>query len=234
MNVGLYSGAVSMQTQAKRLDTIAENLASLSLTGYKRFQEAFESYEIQGPGGRTLKGQRTLRLVDFSQGNLNRTGRDLDLALAGDGFFAVESPDGERYTRNGEFRTTSDGVLVNARGWPVAWETRSGLLDPTGEGVTVDETGSVRQGQTDLGRLRVVDFEDKQALVRGDAGTWIAPEGLAEATATATVQQGALEESNATAVVEMVEMIETQRHFDTLARTLSGIQEIEQRLTRSR
>ena len=222
-----------MQVQSRRMDSIATNLANLSVNGYKRFGEATEVFEVPGRHGQKLWGQRADAQVDFSQGNLNRTGRELDLALTGSGFFAVESPDGEVYTRDGEFQLTAEGNLVTMHGWPVAWSVRDGLIDPTGEQLAIDAEGNVRQGLVDIGRLRIADFSDPQSLRPGERGTWEAPAGLAEATPTAVVNQGALEESNATAVEEMVAMVATQRHFDVLTRTVSAIQEIEQRLTRS-
>lgn len=220
-----------MQAQTRRMDAIATNLANQGVSGFKRFGDATESYEVQGAHG-TLWGQRTDRQIDWSQGNLNRTGRELDLALFGEGFFAVESPEGERYTRDGEFHLTPEGSLVTSQGWAVAWEVRDGLVDPTGRALTVDGDGNVRQGEVEIGRLKLVDFVDKQALVPGGRGTWSAPAGAQEATVEAAVQQGSLEESNATSVEEMVSMIETQRHFDVLTRTVAAIQELEQRLNR--
>lgn len=233
MNVGQYRGAVAMQVTARRMDSIATNLANLSVNGYKAFEDASASYEVEGRHGK-LWGQTTDRRIDWSQGNLKRTGRELDLALFGEGFFAVESPDGERYTRDGEFQLTPEGNLITTQGWPVAWDVRDGLIDPTGSALTVDGDGNVRQGIVDIGRLRLVDFEDKQRMVPSERGTWAAPSGLGEATSTASVNQGALEESNTTAVDQMVSMIQTQRHFDVMARTVAAIKEIEERLTRSR
>jgi len=232
MNVGLYRGAVAMQLQMRRLDSISSNLANLGVSGYKRVGDASRSFEVQGPHGRVW-GQQADRSVDFAQGSLERTGRHLDLALQGPGFFAVEAPEGERYTRDGEFQLTPDGNLVTTQGWPVAWDVRDGLIDPTAEPLAIDADGNVRQGLNEIGRLRVVDFEDQQALLPGGRGTWRAPAGLAEATAEGAVHQDALEESNATAVSEMVAMVETQRQFDVLSRTVAAIQELDQRLMRS-
>lgn len=233
MNVGLYRSAVAMQTQAQRMDSIAVNLANTGVSGFKRFEQATESFEIQSKHG-PLRGQRASTQVDYAQGNMKRTGRDLDLGLSGQGFFAIETPGGEHYTRDGEFHLSPEGNLVTPKGDPVAWDVRNGLIDPVGVSLTVEGDGNVRQGQTPIGRLRIVDFEDRQALRPDGKGLWIAPDNAKEATATAVVNQGALEESNATAVTEMVNMIATQRQFDLLSRTVSAIQELEERLTRSR
>jgi len=99
--------------------------------------------------------------------------------------------------------------------------------------VKVDLDGTVRQGLVEIGRLRVVNYEDNQELVIDTNGCWSAPGNLPEATATAEVHQGAIEDSNATGVGEMIEMITAQRQFDSLARAMKSIQDSYSRLTRN-
>src|SRR5262245_9699618 len=143
-----------MAAQQRRLDSISANLANLGTTGYKRGVTAAHEIEVERPRGK-VRGVTTLAEVDFAQGNLQRTGRDLDFGLFGDGFFAVESPDGEVYTRDGAFQMTESGVLVSGEGFPVAWDQFQGAIDPVGLPVVVDEEGNVRQGVQDIGRLKV-------------------------------------------------------------------------------
>ncbi|MEW6073614.1 MAG: flagellar hook basal-body protein [Planctomycetota bacterium] len=232
MNVGLYRGAGALHAQQSRLEAIARNLANLSTVGYKRETEALRQHVVPGRGGER-RGVVIERTVDFSQGDLRRTGLPYDLALYGEGFFAVEGPDGEMYTRDGSFRLGPDGTLLTAEGHPVAWAELQRPIDPqSAHPPVVDGDGTVRQGGGDIGRLRIVDFADDQKLRPDGQGYWHAPADLSEATATAMVHQGALEESNATGIEEMIEMIGVQRQFDSVARAMKSIQESYSRLTR--
>lgn len=231
MNLGIYRAASSMTTHKKDLDVVAANLANVSTTGFKRSTSSIREFRISGQA-RDVRGLGTKHSVDFSQGELNRTGRQLDMALDGEGFFSLEGPDGEIYTRDGQFHMDQGGVLVNGEGMPVAWERLFAPIDPTGLPISVDPEGGVRQGQRDLGTLRIVNFEDPQRLRRLGPGTWAAPDGLQETTHTAAVHQFALEGSNTTAIEEMISMIAIQRSFESSARLLDTIKESYQRLTR--
>jgi flagellar basal body rod protein FlgG len=231
MNVGLYRSAVAMVTQAKRLETVAANLANLSTVGFKRGASATHQFEVQR-GKRTVRGLQVESKVDFSQGNLQRTGRDLDMGLFGEGFFAVETPRGEEYTRDGSFHLTVEGVLVTEDGFAVAWDRVSGNIDTTGDPVYVDQEGNVSQSKARIGRLRIVDFLDKSKLTHSPSGLWQAPAGLAEAAPAARVHQYSLEESNANGMAEMISMIEIQRAFESTAKVVSSIEQSYRRLTR--
>lgn len=231
MSVGLYRAAVAMIGHERRLDSIASNLANLETVGFKRATTAAHEFLIDRQSG-PVRGQSLETRVDFSQGNLRRTGRELDLALFGEGFFAVEGPGGELYTRGGAFQTDTNGVLVTEEGYPVAWKNKSGAIDTTGLPIVVDGEGNVRQGLADLGQLKIVSFEDNAALRQRTGGFWIAPRGLDETTNTATVHQFSLEESNASGVEEIVAMIGVQRAFESTAGLISSIQQSYSRLTR--
>jgi flagellar basal body rod protein FlgG len=231
MNVGLFRAAVAMASSQKELETMASNLANVGTTGYKRGSSAAQEFELQRARG-PVRGLALETAVDFSQGELVRTERPLDLALFGEGFFAVESPAGEVYTRDGSFHLTETGVLVTEEGNPVAWETQYGQIDPTGLPIVVDGNGGVKQGTQDMGRLRVVAFADQRALSLDRFGNWIAPANLREVAHDAQVHQGALEQSNASAVDELVAMIGLQRHFEAVAGVMSSIEESYRRLTR--
>ena len=231
VNVGLYRSAVAMAAQQQRLDSISSNLANIGTTGFKRGVTAAHEIEIDRPRGK-VRGVTTLSQVDFAQGNLQRTGREQDLALYGDGFFAVEGPDGEVYTRDGSFHMTEAGVLVSEEGFPLAWNHMQGAIDPIGEPVTVDEGGNVRQGVQDIGQLKVVDFAAKNTLTKDKRGFWTAPPGAKQIPPEGHVHQYALEESNANGIEEMVAMIGVQRSFEVVAKVFQSIDQTYERLTR--
>ena len=231
MNVGLYRSAVAMSAQQRRLDSIAANLANVGTIGFKRGVTASHEVEVARPRGK-VRGVTTLAEVDFEQGNLSRTGRQLDLALFGDGFFAIEGRDGEVYTRDGSFHMSEGGALVTEEGFPLAWEELKGAIDPIGLPLVIDEAANVRQGVQDIGRLRVVDFPDKHALTKDNLWYWTAPPRVLPGPADAHVHQYALEDSNANGVEEMVDMIGVQRSFEVVARVFEAIDQTYVRLTR--
>jgi len=231
MNVGLYRGAVAMVTQARRLDSVASNLSNLGTVGYKRGSTATQQFTINR-GKRAVRGYAVKNQIDWSQGNLTRTGRQYDLALFGEGFFAIESPKGEVYSRDGSFHVTPEGDLVTEEGFPVAWDKSGGKIDPTGAPIYVDEEGNVQQSSANLGRLRVVNFLDRSQLRHDPNGYWQAPAGLAESASTGRVHQYSLEESNANGMEEIISMIEVQRSFESTANVVSSIEQSYRRLTR--
>jgi len=231
VNVGLYRSAVAMSSQQRRLDSIAANLANLGTVGFKRGVTAAHEVEVDRPRGK-VRGVSTRAEVDFAQGNLLRTGREHDLALFGEGFFSIEAPEGEVYTRDGSFHLTEAGVLVTEDGFPVAWDTLQSQIDPVGVALKIDTEGNVRQGIQDIGRLRIVAFDDNRALRLDSRGHWIAPEELRRGPADTRVNQYSLEDSNASGVEEMVAMIGVQRSFEVVARTFEAIDKTYERLTR--
>lgn len=233
MNRGFYQGVASMATYGRRLESLANNLANVNTTGYKGTQSATRSFAVPhaADGRQQLK---TTTMIDLSQGELRRTENTFDLALYGPGFFAVESPQGEALTRGGSFRVDAAGVLQTPEGYPVAWDSSSGTIDGTGEAVSIGGDGSVRQGNREIGKLRLVDYTAPDRLRQMDAGYFYAPNNLEEATFTGEVHQGALEASNVSAFTELVEMIQLQRSFQSMSRMIANVKETYDRLARSR
>lgn len=232
MNNGLYQGAAALRASEKRLEAVAHNLANVDTTAFKRQGTAAHSFVVETANG-PKKGLRTELSVDWSQGNLDRTGNAYDLALFGDGFFAVDAPSGEVYTREGSFQINADGVLLTPDGHPVAWEEKFGVIDPAGAPVVVSTDGMMAQGQREVGRLRLVDFADRSRLSQNAQGYYEAPPGAKRRTAVAEVHQGALERSNSVGLEEVVEMITIQRAFEAASHVMSMIDDSYQRLTRS-
>ena len=151
--------------------------------------------------------------TDYTEGSLDSTGRDLDIAIQGDGFFAVETPNGEAYTRNGALTVSPQGVLVNADNYPIL--TDSGPLTVTGQSVSIGAGGQVSVDGQNVGTLRVVDFEKPYDLRKVNGTLYIAPKGITPNPATnVAVRQGYLEKSNVDVLREMVDMIDSYRAFE--------------------
>lgn len=219
-----------MRSAERQLETIAHNLANTDTPAYKRRSTVTQTFRLERNGSGDNQ-PRTTQRIDFEQGLFERTQIATHLALDGDGFFAVEGPRGEVYTRNGTFRLDNSGVLQTTEGYPVAWEGSTGAIDPVGEPIRVETDGMIRQGVKDLGKLKVVAFEDQAALSQNSLDYWEAPIGLEPGPSEAAVLQGVLEKSNTSSIDELVSMIRVQRSFESSARMLAMIDESYQRLT---
>jgi len=232
MNAGLYQGVATMRASQRRLEAITSNLANVSSTAFKRSVSMHHGVKLGQSGRTTLT---TATAVDWTQGPLERTRVATDMALMGDGFFAVEGSagEGEVYTRDGHFSINERGVLVTQEGSPVAWKGSRGILDSVGDPIRVDLSGQVFQGQRSIGRLRIVDFDDRNQLRVGSTGDFVVPAKVQPRASTAEVHQGALEGSNVSAVEELVALIQTQRSFEAGSNVMSMISQSYERLNRS-
>ena len=231
MNQGLYTAVGAMRSAEQRIEFTSHNLANLGTPGFKRRAHASSQFRILTDTGEK-RAVGTSARQDFQQGPFQRTGSALHVALEGPGFLSVESPDGEIYTRRGELVIDGDGELKAEGGNPVAWERRLGTFDALGDELTIEPDGTVHQGVTQLGRLKLTDFEDYSQLTELTDGYWAAGENARTTNAAATLRQGELEGSNATGIDEMVELIANQRFYDLASRAVRSIDQSYQRLNR--
>jgi flagellar basal body rod protein FlgG len=229
MDTGLYSGVAAMKSSEKRLESITSNLANVATHGYKRQNAVVRSFTL-GVGANRHEEIATQRTTDFTQGELEHTGNTLDLALDGDGFFAIDAPNGTAYTRNGSFRIDDKGVLLTQEGNPVQWAGGRTTLRPASDPIVVFASGEVHQGSTVVGRIKVVALPDLQALNLDGGGNWIAPEGMRERPTEAVVRQGSLERANVNSMDELVAMVIAQRSFESSATLMRTIDQSYKRL----
>lgn len=208
----------------RQMDVVANNLANINSTGFKAEAILFEEYIMPVAADRTFpRGSQQLSYVqdwatmhDLAAGAMTQTGNPLDLALAGEGFFAVQAPEGTRYTRNGVFEINSDGVLVTQNGFPVLSDGGNPIVfGPEETDIAITPEGAVTSSVGNKGNLQVVEFENAQELTRTGDTMFAGGEPL-PATATRVVQ-GALERSNVSSVGEMTEMIRVTRAYSSLA-----------------
>ncbi len=230
---GLTNAATAMLAHEKRLESITSNLANANTHGFKRRMAASHGTWM-GRMDAAHMGLQMAEANDFSQGALLSTGNSLDLAIQGEGFFAVESPQGEVFTRDGEFHLTGAGVVVSKEGYPLVWEGVQANIQPTGKPIVVDKTGAVTQNRRQLGRLRHVAFADNNLLDTTKEGYWVAPPSLAREQATGQIVQGAVEDSNVNPVNELVAMISVQRKFEQASQIITQIDQSYRRLNRGK
>jgi flagellar basal-body rod protein FlgF len=238
---GLYSAASGMLAQQVQTDNLADNLANVNTTGFKRRSTQFQSFPVLmmnrlGGGdpsklgtlatGSQVKGTP----IHFQQGSLRQTGNPFDVAIQGDGFFQVKGP-GEKvfYTRNGQFQPNAKGVLTTTEGFA--------LLDASGNEITVPananravltKAGSLQvPGQGEIARIGLAVFEDRHVLQKAGQHLYEAPDNqppeIRQAGTTeggGILEQGSLEQSNVQVLGEMVQMITSQRLYEALQKAI--------------
>ena len=222
---GLYSSATGMLANEVKMNNISNNLANADTTAFKRdriIKETFPDMLLHKmEQGRNPVEVGSLsngvaideKFIDFSQGGLKETGSQYDLAIEGDGFFVVDTPDGVRYTRDGNFTVNQEGLIVNNSGYPLLGE--NGVLQTIpGENVSIDSRGVVRVNELEVDSVQVVDFEDYTELNKVGDNLYETGQPV-QATDDFRLVQGYLEGSNIQIVNEMVSMIEATRHYET-------------------
>ena len=250
----LYTAATGMTAQQLRIDNIANNLANVSTTGFKKGRGSFEDLLYQnepagaarGEGGRpsTLQVGSGARMVgmhrDFSTGSLQQTGNPFDMALGGRGFFVVEDADGnEFYTRDGRFNLNSEGDLVNTSGMMLS----PGISIPQdADAVRIDSDGTISasyEGSTNemvLGTIRVVDFTTPAGLEAVGGNLYMASPASGDpsemyAEDSPEITQYFLEGSNVDVAEELVDMIVAQRSFELTSKVIQSADEAMQVVT---
>jgi flagellar basal-body rod protein FlgF/flagellar basal-body rod protein FlgG len=227
MDSGYYALSTALIARTQALDTIANNLANSSTTGYLAERNVFSSVLTASGNASSSLLNRTINnygilgqtTLDMSQGALQKTGNDLDLALQGAGFFVVQTAKGPVYTRNGAFQVSSNGQLVTAAGDPVVGET--GVITMVPGPVSISADGTISSNGAVTGKLKLVDFPAGTALNSAGGTYYTAPANSAVVATDSMVQQGALESSNVNPVSGMVELISAQRSDEMMQRALS-------------
>lgn len=236
---GLYTSAAGMLPMQYRQDLTTNNLSNSHSAGYKR-DRAFvrelvtadlylnvdkiastgarpQMVDVSPPAFRAAVGdasQVVQEQTDFSQGPMQVTGNDLNMAIQGDGFFTVDTPQGLRYTRDGTFGINQDGNLVTQQGYEVQGE--GGPINVSGGGIiSVTRDGAVSVDGVVRGNLRITDFQQPYEMTKISDSLFVPEDGGAGQDAEDfTVHQGMLEGSNAHPIDQMVTMIELSRVFE--------------------
>jgi flagellar basal body rod protein FlgG len=224
-DVGAQIGA-SMNALTREFDVISHNMANVSTAGFKRrcnsFTQVLAAQEAEHDQGGTEGAQG---LFDFSQGNLVQTNRTLDIALHGDGFFVIETPEGPVYTRHGIFSTNQNGQIVDTAGRIVAGTAGPLIMPPDVDAndLYVTDDGRAIAGQTEIGKFRIVEFPGSQdKLVPVGQNCFQVPEDVDPVDSVETlVKQGYQESSNVKLVDELVNMILVSRMYEANMRLVS-------------
>lgn len=233
MQNALLVGLSRQVALERELDVVANNIANINTTGYKAAGAVFEEYLAPGArvGGARGADSRISFVrdratwVDLAQGPMERTGNPLDVALDGKGYLAVQTPRGERYTRNGALQVNADGQLVTAEGYAVLGDSGPITFQRNDQSISISADGrvSAREGNNTRteslrGKIRIVGFDKPEQLQKEGASVFLAPDGVVQQPETRSkIVQGSIEKSNVHAVIEMTRMIEVTRSYTQVA-----------------
>lgn len=215
---------LSRQIALERLtDVTANNIANLNTTGFKAEKLLFEEYLMPVARDRDFawpdqplsytKDWGTMH--DMRNGETVPTGNPLDVALQGNGFLTVMSPNGERWTRSGSLQINAEGTLVDLNGYPVIADGSEVQFDPAEQNISIAADGTISTDAGTKGRLQIVEFANAQQLTREGSNLF---SGGTPVPATATrVLQGSVERSNVSGITEMSELIRVSRSYESLS-----------------
>ena len=227
MSGTVYQAAAGAMLQQMRLDVLSNNLANVNTVGYKADKLAFRVDTTAMPQAAQVPAPQLSpyappleHMVDFSVGPVRQTQNSLDLAIMGDGFFVVQSPNGLQYTRKGSFSINDQGQLSTADGWPVMGQ--GGPITIDGSRLVINDQGQIFVDDNQVGTLQIEDFARPYDLQKvGD--TLFVPANDRVRSVPAEdyrIAQGSVELSNVEAIRTMTEIIETLRVFESYQRVM--------------
>ncbi|MBZ5585454.1 MAG: flagellar basal-body rod protein FlgF [Acidobacteriia bacterium] len=216
--------ASGMRARMESLDLLANNLANASTSGYKADREFYSLYVA--PEAQEEDPSSTMPLIerpwtDLSEGAAQPTGNPLDLALSGRGFFAVDTPGGPLYTRNGGLHLDAAGTLVTVEGHPVRSVAGAPITLAPSAPIEISPDGTIRQNGAAAGRIAVADFPSGGLVKQGN--NYFRPTDPSATPAAATgavVAQGRLEASNTGSAESAVRLIQVMRQFEMLQKAV--------------
>ena len=232
MDPAYYVAAGSLKARSFELDLVSNNLANSATVGYKPERSFFSVFNKAKGEGRglalapyvddgTVLAQST---IDFSQGPLKATGRSLDLAIQGNAFFMVQTPQGPRATRDGRFQMGKDGQLQALDGAPLLGKNgRPIVVDPSAGPITVLADGTVQQGDTTAGQIDLKAYATPSALRREGASRYDSSGSKETSVGNSAVVQGSVEESGVDLPTCMIDMIKLNRLFEMSMKVASTV-----------
>jgi len=248
MSYGLYAAVSGSMVQEKRMEILSNNLANVNTSGFKEDRPIFREFynKVQNTimltdtasqgssmlaqkmnmGYLTFSGVKT----DFSAGDMKYTGNPLDVAINGPGFFVVDTPRGELYTRMGNFSLNDKGELVTHEGYTLKGKGKSIKIE--GTEITIDRKGAVTVDKVEVDTLKLVDFEDYTALRKVGDNLFEDSGGNVRKAEECEIKHRTLELSNINIVKEMVKMIDVLRLYESYQKVIQSLDETTSRATR--
>src|SRR3974390_234640 len=229
MASGYYAACTALMSRARALETIADNMANASTSGYRGRHNVFQSMLARTEAANLSPLNQAINQfgvlgstrLDLTQGTLERTGNEQDLGLEGPGYFAVQTTGGTVYTRSGNFHVDLQNHLVTEGGDPVLG--KNGPVTVVGAPLAVSPDGTLSVSGAVVGQLDVVEFPAGTQLESLGSTYYAAPAGLAKAAESTRVRQGMVESSNVNPVNSVAELITVQREAEMMQRVLAMI-----------
>lgn len=216
MDNAIYAALTRQSGLMREMRTIANNMANTNTTGFRREGVIFSEYMVPlDRHGDTLSmANGRGRMVDLGQAGLTQTNGRYDVAIDGEGFLMVQTPQGARLTRAGAFMPNAEGELVNPDGYQLLDEGQAPIVIPAGaRSVGIGTDGTISADGNPISRIGVFESPDPSRL-QHESGTLFDPGGAVEVLEEPIVRQGFLEESNVDPVLEMARMVEVQRAYE--------------------
>ena len=230
MDSGYYAACTALKTQSNALELIANNVANINTTGYRAQLPSFESLLVEGRSSSINNGWSRMvnhfavlngTRLDLTEGNLQRTGNPLDLALDGPGFFAVQTTAGVLYTRDGNFRLSAKGQLTTAAGDAVLG-TAGPITVPGNAQIAIGPDGTISVGGAVTGKLRLIEVAPGAQLTAVGGQYYSAPAKAVTPAVHTEIRAGMLESSNVNPVAAVVALITAQRQAEMVGRAMSA------------
>jgi flagellar basal body rod protein FlgG len=218
-----------LRSRMQSLDMLANNLANSGTAGYKSDREFYGLFVGEDASGSAEDGSSSTspnierQWTDFSQGPLQSTGNEFDVALSGRGFLTANGPSGVLYTRNGNLHVSSTGELVTGEGYPIRSKGGGSLAVTSGKSVEIDKDGTVRQDGRTLGQLEIVDFKSTDSLKKAGAACFqnSDPKNAPAAAGDVQVEQGKTEGSNVAVPEAAMRLVGVMRQFEMLQKAVT-------------
>ena len=235
MDNTLYISLSRQMTLRREMDVIANNIANADTTGFKvenlmvRTEPARPAHMADGPNPvKFVLDDGVAR--DFTQGSMQTTGGACDLAIEGKGFFKVDTPAGERFTRDGRLTLSPEGKLVTEAGDAVQGESGEIVVDPAKGQVAIAQDGTVSQAGEKVGKVGVFLFDDRSVLAKDQGNLFKNTSNAQPNPDTASrLHQGMLEGSNVNPILQITRMIEVSRAYESVVRTIENTADLSKR-----
>ena len=231
MDTGIYVALSKEIGIFRDMEVTANNLANVTTTGYDSESLLFKDFLVTGNNkeGKVAFANDVATFRSTEQGTMETTNSPLDAAIQGAGYFVVQTPLGNRYTRNGNFKLNASGILVTSEGYPVLDDSgQSVLFDDTDKVVSIRDNGSINVDGSERAVLKIVQFDNEQLLQKVGNAMYKA-DATPKPAQNFTVVNGVLERSNVQPVLELTHMMSVSKAATDMAKFISAMYTMEQK-----
>lgn len=231
MDNGIYIALSRQQALFRDMTVSANNLANATTSGYNAQKLIFENYLVKDVKRKTAYANDVTAYRDTSNGSIKTTNNPFDLAISGPGYFQVETPQGTRYTKSGNFQINAEGTLMTTQGYPVLGNDAGRItIPPNANRVVINGIGQISVDGADSGQVGLVEFANEQRMTRQGDTLFNTAEAPAPAQ-RASIAQGAIESSNVSAVAELIRVQEISRSVGSTAKFIETMYDLQRKVS---